>query len=157
MKLEITTDLMTAAKSAVAAKYDTLASARDQFVDRLAENIAAQSQPDFRWTNSAVRPNLDRPEVEPLTEAEMRMVVGTWTARHPEDMATDHEWAKMNLAFDVAAAQRAKVRPRVELSEAEMNAVLDRWHHNYDRQPGETSTHQLMRQIEEARAKKARG
>ena len=45
MKLEITTDLMTAAKSAVAAKYDTLAAARDQFVARLAENIAAQSQP----------------------------------------------------------------------------------------------------------------
>jgi hypothetical protein len=52
------------------------------------------------------------------------------------------------------AEARAAQRPRVELTEAEMNVVLDRWNHNYDRQPGETSTHQLMRQIEEARQAK---
>jgi hypothetical protein len=53
---------------------------------------------------------------------------------------------------------RAAQRPRAELTEGEMNAVLDRWNHNYDRQPGEMSTHQLMRQIEEARqAKEAKG
>jgi hypothetical protein len=45
---------------------------------------------------------------ERLTADELRSVVDMWTQRHATAMAGDHEWAKMNLSYDVADAQYAK-------------------------------------------------
>jgi hypothetical protein len=50
-------------------------------------------------------------EPEPLTAAELTDVAATWQSRHPGAMDSDRTWAMINLACDVAEAQRRRTRP----------------------------------------------
>jgi high-affinity K+ transport system ATPase subunit B len=91
-------------------------------------------------------------EVEPLTEVEIVNVYALWETAWGQagNSASGHA----DLVIRAAEAQRAKVRPRTELTEAEFNRVHKEW--CVTQAPGgETFIQQLMRMLEEARRKKA--